>query len=262
MVMTQDKIAGTEEPSSVNSIDDVVLTPGIIGGIQTHETSEGVIIERETQDGYQAVADVSILNYIKQLEAEKKELREQNKVLGKQNQVLGKKCLTDVLTGIPNRRDFNKNYRCAQVKAEIDPSYKFTIGRADIDNFKAINDTYGHLEGDRILREVAQVLYNNIRSGSDKIARDGGEEFVVILQGADPKYVPEILENLRKSVMENVFDRDGKPITISIGAASYKRGEDTFEVADRHLYLAKRAGKNVVRHSIGPIPMDTYRVAS
>lgn len=127
---------------------------------------------------------------------------------------------------------------------------RFSIIFADLDHFKAVNDTYGHEAGDAALARVAKVLKRSVRE-SDIVARLGGEEFVVALLGADEVDAARIAEKTRERLAAEpvVWKRKRIPITASFGVACLKNG-DTFteivEKADTAAYDAKRAGRNRV----------------
>ncbi|MBI3307561.1 MAG: CHASE2 domain-containing protein [Candidatus Omnitrophica bacterium] len=128
----------------------------------------------------------------------------------------------------------------------------------DIDNFKPINDTYGHTAGDMVLKQTAQLIYSCFRSErpfheADFVARYGGEEFIVMLRKAPLKEAGEkVAERIRKKVHEHIFEWEGKaiPVTISLGVATLHPEESLPDLmvrrADDALYQAKRAGKNRV----------------
>ena len=119
---------------------------------------------------------------------------------------------------------------------------------ADIDFFKKMNDVYGHVFADMLLKRVSTVLLKELRS-YDILARFGGEEFVIMLSNTSLKGAKTAAENLRKSILNDiVLSRYG--LTISFGVASFKNGDnlDTLvERADKALYRAKREGRNLVR---------------
>ena len=122
----------------------------------------------------------------------------------------------------------------------------------DIDNFKRINDTYGHLTGDTILKRLAAVLQETVRK-IDIPARYGGEEFVVILPETDKEDACIIAERIRKNVSEivvKVNETEDLSPTVSIGVAQYttdgKEAKELINAADTALYYSKHNGKNVV----------------
>lgn len=118
----------------------------------------------------------------------------------------------------------------------------------DIDNFKDVNDTYGHKAGDKVLRTIAGLLNSRIRE-TDFLARYGGEEFVVLMPGAEPANAKTVADELRHAVQECGFHYRGAAVsvTISCGVAGFRTGdqpENVFERADMALYRAKETGRN------------------
>ncbi|MBL4813118.1 MAG: GGDEF domain-containing protein [Rhodobacteraceae bacterium] len=118
----------------------------------------------------------------------------------------------------------------------------------DIDWFKNVNDTYGHLSGDKVIRSVADVLCRSTRE-KDIVCRFGGEEFLVFLHGLNPDQAHIVAERMRLTVAEQVVDCYGTPVsvTVSIGGSlkdSLKGIEMAIQEADEALYMAKAAGRN------------------
>jgi diguanylate cyclase (GGDEF)-like protein len=162
-----------------------------------------------------------------------------------------KRARTDPLTGLANRRAFDE--ALARAVAEAD-RFGHNVGLVicDVDNFKRVNDLYGHEVGDHVLRSIAASLSTNVR-GVDLVARYGGEEIVMLLGKADVAMAWEVAERMRSSI-------EGKSIgvgehlvhvTASFGVASYpetaRLGDELFPAADKALYAAKREGRNCVR---------------
>ncbi|MDD9156750.1 GGDEF domain-containing protein [Aliivibrio sp. S4TY2] len=148
---------------------------------------------------------------------------------------------TDPLTNCLNRRKFNIDYgKLAQV------DHTFLI--LDIDNFKAINDNYGHDFGDGVLVKVASTI-TRILGSKHKCYRIGGEEFVVIFDTISKSRSIHITESIRKATKELVWD-NGIFVTISGGLSSYSPGKNTYKVADELLYKAKRGTKNTIFNDI------------
>jgi diguanylate cyclase (GGDEF)-like protein len=153
--------------------------------------------------------------------------------------------ITDELTGLYNRRHFG-----TRVAEEIARSRRhgrpFSLLFLDIDHFKRINDTYGHVVGDRILADLGKLLHRWARS-SDLLARYGGEEFVVLLPETETSPALAAADRLRQAVEEHSFPRR-KRLTVSIGVASYpadgQAEDELLKVADQALYQAKRLGRN------------------
>ncbi len=147
----------------------------------------------------------------------------------------------DPLTKLLNHQAFSD-----ELEAELDRAKRYGKGLTlvffDIDNFKSINDTHGHQEGDRALREVARLLHE-IRRGSDLAGRMGGDEFAVALIESDPAAGDYFVARLREQVASGQFPPE---FAISAGLAHYpsesEASVDLFRLADRRLYEAKRAG--------------------
>lgn len=156
----------------------------------------------------------------------------------------------DELTHLPNRHyvDSIKNHRNLN---DPDKSPEYAIAIVDIDNFKIVNDTYGHDVGDDVLAELGALLLQ-YKNDNTITARWGGEEFLVICFGDSPKdRLIDICEEIRKTVESKTMYFDGFSLkfTISVGAASKDANdvfEDTFKKADQNLYEAKGTGKNKV----------------
>jgi diguanylate cyclase (GGDEF)-like protein len=150
--------------------------------------------------------------------------------------------LHDHLTGLPNRR-----FMQIQMEKIVDASKRYgeylSVIMLDIDHFKRYNDTLGHVQGDRLLIDLAGILSKEIRS-SDFVFRYGGEEFLIILPRTDSKLASEVAERLRK-VVETETE-----VTVSLGVSTYQKGssdsEKVIHNADTALYRAKREGRNRV----------------
>lgn len=161
-----------------------------------------------------------------------------------------KMSIIDGLTGLYNVRYFKMLTETEIMLAKTDPDMKFSIIMSDIDHFKHFNDTYGHQTGDLVLKEVAMVLKNSVRS-SDIVARYGGEEMIVLLRGSSLKDALEIAEKIRKNT-ENYPIKDQYntyKVTVSLGVSDF-RPQDNVETiikrADKALYKAKSLGRNRV----------------
>ena len=158
--------------------------------------------------------------------------------------------ITDFLTGIYNRRHFMELFTLEFSRSR---RYDFQLSLMifDIDNFKSINDTYGHSTGDEVLRVLSQMIREEIRQ-HDVFARYGGEEFVLMLPQTSASGALSVAEKLRQKVAGHGFESmEGRAITISIGVATYpapefETSEKLINAADNALYVAKRSGKNKV----------------
>ncbi len=157
--------------------------------------------------------------------------------------------LRDGLTSTFNRRYFVDRLQ-SEIRFAVRHDKSLALLFADIDHFKKINDTYGHVAGDAVLAAVARVMTSAIR-GEDVLARWGGEEFAIICREIDQAGAQVLGERLRAAVQAHRFEHDGKviPVTISIGAAVERKIEDAhafIAAADAAMYDAKRAGRNRV----------------
>ncbi|HKO15806.1 MAG TPA: diguanylate cyclase [Gemmatimonadaceae bacterium] len=156
----------------------------------------------------------------------------------------------DDLTGVPIRRAFldAANGVLARRRPNDPPAALLVI---DVDHFKLVNDTYGHLQGDDVLRAVVALLKSGVRGG-DVVGRYAGDEFVVLLPRTSNETAREVAERLRASVEKERVPLRGQPsetvsVTLSIGVATAEQAdhvEAVFAAADRALYEAKRAGRN------------------
>ena len=153
----------------------------------------------------------------------------------------------DVLTGLPNRRDFENVFEQEIARsARYDRSLCVAMG--DIDHFKEVNDTYGHDAGDAVLKELAELLRTRLRN-SDYIARWGGEEFIILFPETSLDAAAELLNRLRASIAEHVVARIGRPVTLSFGVSEFASADtpaDVVKRVDRALYRSKRTGRNKV----------------
>lgn len=155
---------------------------------------------------------------------------------------------TDPLTGALNRRALELRLR-REWRAAKRRGSALAVLAVDLDNFKPINDTYGHPAGDAVLRELADVMRMTVRD-TDVIARVGGDEFVLLLPDTGWQGAITLAERLRRHVDEQTFAGEQRiPLTISIGIALARgaddvRATDLLEEADRSLYRAKTSGRN------------------
>jgi len=154
----------------------------------------------------------------------------------------------DVLTGIPNRHAYELRLseevaRCRRYDSDL------CMIVWDVDNFKRVNDSYGHAAGDRVLKVIAETLNDSIRE-TDFLARFGGEEFILLLPGTNIESTQQVAEKLRETIAGTAFHfRDTDvAITVSGGIAQLRKDETSnslFERADKALYIAKENGRNL-----------------
>ncbi|WP_137805828.1 diguanylate cyclase [Pseudomonas sp. G(2018)] len=159
------------------------------------------------------------------------------------------KALIDPLTGLPNRAAWSERLD-HEISQWQQHGNTLMLAMLDLDHFKRINDNYGHLAGDKVLKIIATVLRKRLR-GTDFIARFGGEEFVLLLPSTVPAAGMKLLEHLRASIEACPFHFKGErvTITISMGLTAFKPDEHSDLVlkrADQALYRAKNAGRNRV----------------
>lgn len=160
----------------------------------------------------------------------------------------------DELTGIYNRRTFNEiadkeKKRCDRNGASL------CVALLDADHFKRVNDRFGHAVGDEVLRMLGRTLQSALRA-TDRAGRYGGEEFVVLMSEATQELATVPLERLRERIGSTVVQGlpEDERVTVSIGAATYRQGEDvadTIKRADEALYKAKRSGRNRIAWQAG-----------
>lgn len=154
----------------------------------------------------------------------------------------------DPLTFLPNRRTIIKDLQSEVMRAERYRSL-FSISVVDIDNFKSVNDTYGHPVGDEVLRHVALHLRDGIRH-PDVVGRYGGEEFIILLPNSDKNAASEQATRLCRSIREQVVHskEHSLQVTISIGIAQFRIGEDSWHSllkrADNAMFEAKGGGRD------------------
>lgn len=159
-----------------------------------------------------------------------------------------------------SRRDgltqlYNRRYIFKKMKSEIERSrargVSLSISMIDIDHFKKINDTFGHMVGDEVLRRIAKTLQENLREG-DHVGRYGGEEFLIVLPNTKVSRALEVIERLRVIVDQLEWEVEGLSVTFSGGVneidskRSFNRVEDLVDEVDRLLYRAKVSGRNRV----------------
>jgi len=184
--------------------------------------------------------------------AREKELIELTRQLEAANEMLERLSYVDGLTGIPNRRYFDEFIEQEWKRATRDAT-PISIILADIDHFKAFNDTYGHQAGDDCLRQIAKTFRGAVRRPGDIIARYGGEEFVAVLSGTDMAGAVSVAEAMRLRIIElgiphvnsGVIDK----VSMSLGVATAIPGRSTYPStligsADKALYKAKEDGRN------------------
>ncbi|MDN3516269.1 GGDEF domain-containing protein [Aquisalimonas lutea] len=216
-----------------------------VGGVYRQGAHLVVACEREVEQDRQLQRQLLALteDYADQERA----LVRANRTLSQRAEEIERLLRTDLLTSLPNRRHFD-----ALLTTQIDAASRygdpFSLLLVDLDDFKAINDTHGHLQGDEVLRCVAATLQATLRA-PDVVARWGGEEFIVLVPNTDGDGAAVLAERLREAIAVMDSPAERLSVTASIGAAQWRPGESANELvgrADRALYRAKDDGRNRV----------------
>lgn len=206
-------------------------------------------VQRSDEIGELAIAFNNMADTLEKRDEENQELHLK---LEAQYAEAQEQAITDPVTALFNHRHFHD-----RLANELERARRFDTSLAllfaDIDNFKAVNDSHGHQFGDQVLREIAHLLKGTVRE-IDTVARYGGEEFAIILPGTDRRAAVQIGERILRVVAGYRFGGDPDlpdAITVSVGAAAYPEDglsrEDLIWKADRAMYYAKRLGRNQVR---------------
>ena len=238
------------------SLEEILKT---LDAYQKNLDAHKEVLEEKAKE----VKDEIILTYLKKILEEIKGLRKENLEkkrkleeyhkeiisLRKELKIARREADIDFLTGLPNRRRF---FRALEdfLKDLSEKNYPFSFIMIDIDNFKNINDSYGHLSGDEVLKEIASILKFYLRANTI-VGRLGGEEFGIILPGVGKEDAKNVAERLRKIIQNRKIHTNEAEIkvTASFGVAQAKK-DDSIETlidrADKALYEAKKTGKNKV----------------
>jgi len=211
--------------------------------LDTIEQHVGGFVENEkTRHEEAAQLEEHLRKRLEEVQNESRELR--SKMMEAHRQAA-----TDTVTGLPNRLAYEErlDQEFARWKRFGDP---LSLLVWDVDDFKRINDRFGHHAGDKALRIIGQSLQQGLRE-TDFVARFGGEEFVMLLPGTDSEAAHQVAESVRIKAKESGIHSVGNrvEVTISCGLSEFRKGDgpaDVFARADRALYEAKRAGKDQV----------------
>lgn len=175
-----------------------------------------------------------------------RELRASNEQLVQMRVELERLVVVDPLTGVFNRRKFHETLAAA-ITAAMRHQHLFALLMLDIDNFKSVNDRFGHQVGDGVLRIVCELIDATVRS-TDQMFRVGGEEFCLVAIAMEVEQARTLAEKIRQVIESHDFPEVGR-VTISIGIAYFKEGDNQqliYARADSALYRAKRQGRNCV----------------
>jgi diguanylate cyclase (GGDEF)-like protein len=166
----------------------------------------------------------------------------------------------DSLSGVGNRRYFSELAEM-EIHRSMRYGHPFTIIYIDLDDFKIINDNFGHSKGDQVLRAVAQAIQKEIRS-TDKIARLGGDEFVVLLPETGFEAAEVIFSKIRR-VSAEITQSEAWPITFSMGGATFTGPpagvDEILRISDSLMYAVKNGGKNGIKHEMYLMDQDRLR---
>lgn len=236
-----DGLALTDRIKRSHTVDVIVMT-----GYSTEYSYEEAINKGASDFVFKPVRFEELVLRLKRVLNERRLNEERTQMLEK----LKKLSITDGLTKL-----YNSRYFYNQLKGEIERSnrygYELSLLLLDIDNFKEFNDTYGHLEGDKVLVRMGSMISACLRR-MDTAYRYGGEEFTIVLPGTHGEEARTVAERLRSAVAAENFsagkDVDVK-ITISVGVTQYRQGEavaDFVQRADQAMYQSKQSGRNRV----------------
>ncbi|MHC5787675.1 GGDEF domain-containing protein [Pseudomonas idahonensis] len=230
--------SSVQEAADLDDLKQVLEShlEGLLGTMDHHQK------QRDEREKEVAARLQSLAERVSSMEQEAQGYREH---LEEQRQ----KALIDPLTGLPNRAAWTERLE-HEVGQWRQHGNSLLLAMLDLDHFKRINDNYGHLAGDKVLKIIANVLRKRLR-GSDFIARFGGEEFVLLMPNTPLPAGARIVEALRAAVEACPFHFKGEPVTItvSVGLSAFKSGDRSDLVikrADQALYRAKDAGRNRV----------------
>lgn len=200
-------------------------------------------IAGDSLHAHELIKDISAHNLV--LDIHGKSVADVGRIITKMNQEMVK----DSLTNTYNRRYIDERLLVDIFNAS-NQNLSISVIMADLDHFKKVNDTYGHLAGDHVLKEFARIAKKYIRRNSDWIARYGGEEFLIVLVDADEDAAYQVAEKVRRSVEQARIQYKDKniQITASFGTYTLKSPKMTYEQlidhADKNLYMAKNSGRN------------------
>jgi two-component system cell cycle response regulator len=237
----KDGLQLTSQIKQNHDIDVIVMT-----GYSENYSYEEAINKGASDLVFKPFRLEELLLRLKRVLKERRLTRERNRILSK----LENLAITDGLTKLYNLRHF---YNLLEIEIDRCRRYGHSLALllADIDNFKVYNDTYGHLEGDKVLVRIGQIIRSCLRT-MDSAFRYGGEEFTVILPETSAQEANNVAHRIRTAVeFENFFPEPGNvvTVTISIGVTEYYNKEllaEFIKRADQAMYLSKERGRNAI----------------
>ncbi|MFT4924508.1 MAG: diguanylate cyclase (GGDEF)-like protein [Phenylobacterium sp.] len=217
-----------------------------INDIRTHQKNQQQQFTEQEEEREELEASIQTRNF--ELEVTLRELEDKNRELEEKN-------TQDALTGIRNRRYFDKKY-LAEFRRSRREQTELSVVMLDIDHFKAVNDNHGHLAGDDVIRFVGRTMQDLIKRPTDDVCRYGGEEFTLILPSTDIDGARQVAETIRQTIADAVIETQNGALSITIScgictsiADSSMAANHYIEMADKSLYMAKEQGRNCVIHS-------------
>ncbi|WP_437879978.1 GGDEF domain-containing protein [Pseudomonas sp. LRF_L74] len=230
--------ASVQEASDLESLKQAleIRLDGLLSTVTDHQR------QRDSREGEVAERLQQLVERVAQMEHEAQGFRDH---IEEQRQ----KALIDPLTGLPNRAGWIERLELEVARLQRYGG-ELLLAVLDVDHFKRINDGYGHLAGDKVLKIIAGELNKRLRK-TDFMARFGGEEFVLLIPSTPLDGGSQLLENLREAIESCPFHFKGEPVTITVSAGLAEFGKDespdqVFERADQALYKAKGGGRNRV----------------
>jgi len=234
---------------NIEAMREKVAAAAHLDELKSEVTSrlESVVVAMDTHKVSEQQRQVAMEQYLTVLEQRIHDMEQQSVAMEQQMVEQRRLALVDLLTQLPNRSAYEERLEY-EVERWVRYQRPLVLAICDIDHFKTINDNFGHLAGDKVLRILARTLRARLRK-TDFIARFGGEEFVVLMPETNPQEALHALEMVREAVASCPFHFRDKPlkITMSAGIASFTQGDDAtrvFERADLAMYRAKDAGRD------------------
>ena len=262
IITTKDAVRLLEDTANLNlPVSQVMSTPletikretsikQALEYIRTHRYKRAVVVEDEVLLGVITQRELVSLAYnrwVGLLRSHTEQLQEVVALLRDKAARLEVLASTDSLTGIANRSRMQQTLEQEISRARRYLDANFSLVLLDVDYFKAINDHYGHLKGDQVLRQLAELLANQVRE-TDIVARWGGEEFMLLLPMTPLQNAGIFAERLRGRIANTDFSLD-KGVRVSLGVAEYQKPEgldQLFQRVDQALYRAKEEGRDRV----------------
>ncbi|MFA6958427.1 MAG: diguanylate cyclase [Thermoanaerobaculia bacterium] len=266
------EIARAEQPDLIITDWDMPVVDGIelIRRLRADEATRDILVimctgVMTTSKNLEAALAAGAVDYIRkpvdeleliartrsmlQLSVTLKRMRKQNEELRASHERMEWMARTDMLTKLPNRRDFLEKLE-QSIASATRHHRNFVLAMADIDDFKAVNDRYGHYAGDTVLEQVSALMRDAVRT-DDYVARWGGEEFILLFSDTDLEGGRIIAEKIRRLAAERSWEFEGKPlsVTFTIGVCFFDGSGDMNDLlrrADEALYQGKASGRNTV----------------